>query len=87
MTCKGAHFFVVMCMDYTKQIANFESLIVSEVLWSVFYFGDMFGSMLNFGDIFGSAFYFCDVYGFHKKLSAIYEALTVSDVNEFVVRV
>jgi hypothetical protein len=50
-----------------KWIANFEALIVSEVLGSVFYFGDVFGSVLDFGDVFGSAFHFCDVYGLHKS--------------------
>jgi hypothetical protein len=50
-----------------KHIANFEALIVSGVLGSVFYFGDVFGSVFNFGNVFGSVFYFRDVYGLHKN--------------------
>jgi hypothetical protein len=51
----------------------------------VCYFGDVFGSMFKYGDMFGSAF-FCGVW-ITQKLSAIFEALIVSDVNKLVVRV
>jgi hypothetical protein len=54
VTCLGACLLLVMCMDYTKQVAKFEALIVRDVLGSVFVIGDMFGSMFEFGDVFGS---------------------------------
>ncbi len=53
--CLGARFSLVMCVDYTKQIAKFEALIVCDVVGSVFVIGDMFGSVFDFGDMFGSA--------------------------------
>jgi hypothetical protein len=38
----GSVFLLVMCMDYSKQIAKFEALNVCDVLGSVLYIGDIF---------------------------------------------
>ncbi len=47
----------------------------------------MFGGKFYISDVMGIAFYFCDVCGLPKKLSEIFEALIVSDVNKAAISI
>jgi hypothetical protein len=49
--------------------------------------GDVFGSHFYISDVIGIALYFCDVCGLTKKVSEIFEALIVCDVNEAAISI
>jgi hypothetical protein len=51
------------------------------------YIGDVFGSQFYKSDMIGIVLYFHDVCGLSKRMSEIFEAIIVSDVNEAVISV
>jgi hypothetical protein len=51
------------------------------------YIGDVFGSQFYISDVIGIASYFCDVCGVPQKVSEIFKALIVSDVNEAAISI